>query len=84
MVRIIVLALIDTRMVVTKSLAPMFSAASWKLKDGGTTGYTGFGYCLIKQQELQGEHGPKIWFWFTSFTFSHTTKHLCFQWLGTP
>jgi hypothetical protein len=58
-----------------------FSVPLWMMSDGGTTGSMGFGYSLTFYKEISGEYGPEVWFWFTPFTVSWTTKHTGVRWL---
>ncbi len=63
----------------------MFSRAQWKMKDGGTTGYMGFGYDLTYFRRIGGSHyGPQVWFWFTPFIIDLGHKHaqICWIWKG--
>jgi hypothetical protein len=52
----------------------------WKLRDGGTTGYLGFGYSLIYYRKIDGEHGPEISYWFIPFSVYHTTERTGVRW----
>lgn len=61
----------------------IFSRTEWKMKDGGTKGYIGFGYQLTYFRRIGGSHyGPEVWFWFTPFVVDLGHKHaqLCWVW----
>ena len=62
--------------------APLFSKATWLMRDGGTSGSVGFGYSLTYHRKVGGgEHGPEVWFWFLPFTVSCTTERVGLRWL---
>ena len=38
------------------------------MRDGGSTGHTGFLYSIVFWRSMSGSpYGPEIWFWFTPF-----------------
>src|SRR2546430_2463353 len=54
-----------------------FSTTSWKMKDGGSTGHTGFLYSLVFWRSIDGAaRGPEIWFWFTPFVLDAAHNHM--------
>src|SRR5688572_14189204 len=58
-----------------------FSTNSWKLKDGGSTGHTGFLYSLVFWRDMDGNYGPEIWFWFTPVVISGAGGGVSVRWI---
>jgi hypothetical protein len=53
-----------------------FSTNSWKMRDGGSTGHTGFLYSLVYWRRMDGTaYGPEVWFWFTPFVLDAAHKN---------
>lgn len=77
----LILAMLDSWSAGTDRRAPLFSKGIWAMRDGGTRGYVGFGYFLTYYRRIGGVHGPEVWFWFTPFTVSSTTKHVGIRWI---
>jgi hypothetical protein len=77
----VLLAACDSWSAGTERRAPVFSMTTWKMKDGGTTGSVGFGYCLTYYRRMGGVQGPEVWFWFAPHRFSWTTEHIGLRWL---
>ena len=77
----LILAMLDSWSAATDRRAPLFSRGLWAMRDGGTRGYVGFGYFFTYYRRIGGVHGPEIWFWFTPFTVSSTTKHVGIRWI---
>jgi hypothetical protein len=77
----ILLGMVDCWLAGTKFRNTLFSRAMWKMLDGSTTGYLGFGYTLIYYRKLDGEQGPEIWYWFAPCAFYHTTERTGVRWL---
>jgi hypothetical protein len=58
------------------------SLSLYKLRDGGTTGSIGFGYCLTYYRQLDARvYGPEVWFWFTPFVLSAAHNRLEVHWV---
>lgn len=72
----ILLAVCDVWVIRQDHSEPPFSRSFWKMRDGGTRGYVGFGYSLTNYRRMGGPHGPEVWFWFTPFRASWTTGHM--------
>jgi len=54
-----------------------FSTNSWKMRDGGSTGHTGFLYSLVFWRRMDGAaYGPEVWFWFSPFVLDAAHKHM--------
>jgi hypothetical protein len=52
------------------------------MDDGGTRGYTGFGYFLTYYRRMDATLcGPSVWFWFTPFTVSMARGSFEVRWL---
>jgi len=77
----IILGMIDCWVAGTSHRSTLFSVPVWKLGDGGTTGYVGFGYSLTYYRKMSGEHGSEIWYWFTPFTVYDTSERTGVRWL---
>lgn len=59
-----------------------FSTNSWKMKDGGSTGHTGFLYSLVFWRRMDGSaYGPEVWFWFTPFVIDAAHRGVQIHWI---
>jgi hypothetical protein len=76
-----ILGIADCWIAGTSHRGTAFSVPVWKLSDGGTSGYIGFGYSLTYYRKMGGEHGSEIWYWFTPFSVYHTTERTGIRWL---
>ena len=76
-----ILGIVDCWVAGTAYRNTLFSLPMWKLRDGGTTGYIGFGYSLTYFRKIDGEHGPEISYWFIPFSVYHTTERTGVRWV---
>lgn len=76
-----ILGIVDCWVAGTAYRNTLFSLSMWKLRDGGTTGYIGFGYSLTYYRKIDGEHGPDISYWFAPFSVYHTSERTGVRWL---
>jgi hypothetical protein len=78
----VILALCDCWSAGTARRDTVFSKTSWAMDDGGTRGYTGFGYFLTYYRRMDATLcGPSVWFWFTPFTVSMARGSFEVRWL---
>ncbi|MBI5388020.1 MAG: hypothetical protein HZA90_25430 [Verrucomicrobia bacterium] len=68
----------------TRSWDTWFSKCAFICKDGGTSGYVGFGYLLLYHRSgglPAPEIGPEIWYWFLPFTICDTNEKTGISWV---
>jgi len=60
----------------------LFSRNTWRMTDGGTSGYVGFGYSMTYYRRMDASlSGPVVWFWFTPFQISFARSEPELLWL---